>query len=143
VEPTKKIQAKPRGRYDKELKKRVSWWEHGDERFPRTNFAAGSPSKKGHMVDLQTGEVDVRETAIRIVNFILDNKLDPAELLKGTKDEEKEHDMSPAKARKTASQHLRRVDPRYYTKTERCLKSPPKANVIGSSTAIGMSVGGA
>lgn len=57
-----------------------------------------------------------------MVDLILDGEIDPKELAKGTRDEEKEHDMSPAKARKTARQHLTRVDPKYYTKTEKCLE---------------------
>lgn len=58
--------------------------------------------------------------ANELARLILDG-VDPTELLKGTRDEEKEHDMPPAKAKKTARQHLTRVDPKYYTKTERCL----------------------
>jgi hypothetical protein len=50
-----------------------------------------------------------------------ETEIDPEELRKGTKDEEKEHDMTPKKAKKTALQHLHRVDPKYYTKTEKCL----------------------
>lgn len=65
--------------------------------------------------------MSVQEDASELVDLILDGEIDPAELRKGTKDEEKEHDMSPAKARKTAKQHLTRVDAKYYTKTEKCL----------------------
>ena len=86
-----------------------------------------------------------------IVKALLgETKIDPAELAKGTKDEEEEHDMAPPKARKTALQHLRRVDPHYYTKTEKCLKPKPKANMLsgvgmnikGDMTGIGIGGGG-
>lgn len=63
----------------------------------------------------------IRESAVRLANLLLDGEIDPAELRKGTKDEEEEHDMPPKLARKTARQHLTRVDPHYYTKTAKCL----------------------
>lgn len=91
---------------------------------------------------VRKGEIDIHEAAVELVNLILDGEVDPKELAIGTKDERKEHDMSPAKARKTALQHLTRVDPKYYTKTEKALKSPPKATVIGDTTTIGMAAGG-
>jgi hypothetical protein len=53
----------------------------------------------------------------------LGNAHDPKELKKGVKDEMKEHDMSKAKATKTAKQHLSRVDEHYYTKTEKAMKN--------------------
>ena len=62
------------------------------------------------------------ELAEQVVDVLLDEvKIDPEELRKGAKDEEEEHDMPPKLARKTARQHLTRVDPHYYTKTEKCL----------------------
>lgn len=49
------------------------------------------------------------------------SKIDPKELAKGVADEREEHDMPLAKARKTARQHLTRVDPHYYSKVEKAL----------------------
>jgi len=68
-----KVQSKPGVRYDKSLKKRVSWWQHGEERFPRTLFQAGSRTKSGHSIDLHTGEVDVKEAAQRTVDHLLES----------------------------------------------------------------------
>lgn len=93
------------------------------------------------------------EIAELVVSAILDEtQIDPAELAKGTKDEKEEHDMPPKLARKTALQHLLRVDPRYYTKTEKCLSSTPqKADImpggslgtVGGNTSSGISgIGG-
>lgn len=48
-------------------------------------------------------------------------KLDPEELKKGTADEQEEHNMPKSKAAKTAEQHLRKVDKRYYSTVEKCL----------------------
>jgi hypothetical protein len=136
------------GRYDRDLKRHVSWWKHDDEHFPKTKFPAGSTTKKGKRIDLQTGEV--RDVAEAVVGYLL-GECDPKELEKGTKDEEEEHDMSPKMARKTALQHLTRVDPKYYTKTEKVLKSKPKADImpgggvggpVGDNTAIGVGGGG-
>ena len=77
-------------------------------------------------------------TAKELANLLLDGVIDPKELSKGTRDEEEEHDMRPAKAKKTALQHLTLVDPHYYTKTEKCLKPKPKGIVIGDQTTIGL-----
>lgn len=51
-----------------------------------------------------------------------ESDVDPNELKKGSKDEQEEHDMPPRKAKKTALQHLLRVDPKYYTKVDKCLE---------------------
>jgi len=78
-------QAKAGGRYDKELKRRVSWWKHGDEHFPRTSFQAGSKTKKGETIDLHTGEIG--EVAESIVTYLLDEAAPeriPAQMYHGT-----------------------------------------------------------
>jgi hypothetical protein len=68
-------QAKPGGRYDKELKRHVSWWEHEGKRYPRTLFPAGTKSEKGETIDMQTGEVKepekVKECAGTVVAALL------------------------------------------------------------------------
>jgi hypothetical protein len=53
-------QATPKGRFDRELRRAVHWWEFAGERFPRTLFAAGSTTRAGHSIDLQTGIVTVK-----------------------------------------------------------------------------------
>jgi hypothetical protein len=65
--------------------------------------------------------VSIHDNAEELIDMLIEGQLDPKELAKGTKDEEHEHDMPPKKARKTAKQHLTRVDPHYYSKVEKCL----------------------
>lgn len=92
--------------------------------------------------------MNLKEHAAELVSLLLDGEIDPKELAKGAKDEREEHDMSLKKSEKTARQHLTRVDPKYYTKVEKCLGSNrrehtvPKATVLGDTTTIGMAAGG-
>lgn len=82
--------------------------------------------------------MNIVEQAKELADLLLDGKVDPKELHKGIADEEEEHEMPYKKAKKTAMQHLTKVDPKYYTKTEKCLKTPSKAQVIGDQTTIGL-----
>lgn len=121
----KKLQATPKSRYDKELKKHVAWWEYGDEHFPRTSYPAGTKTKKGEMVDMHTGEVEVNETADAIVDALLEGATNgDLSTRLAQMDDRKDQDRAKSAARRFLS------------------KTKPKAYMVGDPVTIGMSVGG-